>query len=73
MSTDDANHLLHLSQSGHPGALIRVLRNAVSGTHDPSSSRLSQPTFAPAEVESLEEVVPEPEVVEDRFNFDGCG
>ena len=65
MSTDDANHLLHLSQSGHPGALIRVLRNAVSGTHDPSSSRLSQPTFAPAEVESLEEVLPEPEVVED--------
>ena len=65
MSTDDANHLLQLSQSGHPGALIRVLRNAVSGTHDPSSSRLSQQTFAPAEVESLEEVVPEPEVVED--------
>ena len=65
MSTDDANQLLHLSQSGHPGALIRVLRNAVSGTHDPSSSRLSQPTFAPAEVESLEEVVPRPEIVED--------
>ena len=65
MSTDDANRLLQLSQSGHPGALIRVLRNAVSGTHDASSSRLSQPTYVPPVVEPPTEVVPELEIVED--------
>ena len=65
MTTDDANRLLQLSQSGHPGALIRVLRNAVSGTHDASSSRLPQPTYAPPVVEPPTEVVPELEIVED--------
>ena len=34
---EDANRLLQLSQSGHPGALIRVLRNVVSGTHNASA------------------------------------
>jgi len=65
MTTDDANRLLQLSQSGHPGALIRVLRNAVSGTHDTSSSRLPQPTYVPPMVEPPTEVVPELEIVED--------
>jgi len=65
MTTDDANRLLQLSQSGHPGALIRVLRNAVSGTHDASSSRLPQPTYVPPVVEPPTEVVPELEIVED--------
>ena len=65
MSSEDANRLLKLSQSGHPGALIRVLRNVVSGTHSASSSRLSQPMYEPPLVESTEEVVPEPEFVED--------
>ena len=65
MSSEDANRLLQLSQSGHPGALIRVLRNIVSGTHNASSSRLSQPTHVPSVVESSVEVVPEPEPVED--------
>ena len=65
MSSEDANRLLKLSQSGHPGALIRVLRNVVSGTHSASSSRLSQPMYEPPLVESTEEVVPEPESVED--------
>ena len=65
MSSEDANRLLKLSQSGHPGALIRVLRNVVSGTHSASSSRLSQPVYEPPLVESTEEVVPEPEFVED--------
>jgi len=59
MSSEDANRLLKLSQSGHPGALIRVLRNVVSGTHSASSSRLSQPMYEPPLVESTEEVVPE--------------
>ena len=65
MSSEDANRLLKLSQSGHPGALIRVLRNVVSGTHSASSSRLSQPVYEPPLVESTEEVIPEPEFVED--------
>ena len=65
MSSEDANRLLQLSQSGHPGALIRVLRNVVSGTHNASSSPLSQPMYEPPVVESIEEVVPEPEFVED--------
>jgi len=65
MSSEDANRLLKLSQSGHPGALIRVLRNVVSGTHSASSSPLSQPMYEPPLVESTEEVVPEPEFVED--------
>ena len=65
MSSEDANRLLQLSQSGHPGALIRVLRNVVSGTHHASSSPLSQPMYEPPVVESIEEVVPEPESVED--------
>ncbi|MBT94078.1 MAG: hypothetical protein CMA60_04550 [Euryarchaeota archaeon] len=65
MSSEDANRLLKLSQSGHPGALIRVLRNVVSGTHSASSSRLSQPMYEPPLVESTEKVVPEPEFVED--------
>ena len=65
MSSEDANRLLQLSQSGHPGALIRVLRNVVSGTHNASSSPLSQPMYEPPVVESIEEVVPEPESVED--------
>ena len=65
MSSEDANRLLQFSQSGHPGALIRVLRNVVSGTHNASSSPLSQPMYEPPVVESIEEVVPEPESVED--------
>ena len=65
MSSEDANRLLQLSQSGHPGALIRVLRNVVSGTHNAPSSRLSQPTHEPPVVESTAEVVPEPEFVEE--------
>lgn len=65
MSSEDANRLLQLSQSGHPGALIRVLRNVVSGTHNASSSPLSQHMYEPPVVESIEEVVPEPESVED--------
>ncbi len=65
MSSEDANRLLQLSQSGHPGALIRVLRNVVTGSHNATSSRLSQPTYEPPVVESTAEVVPEPEIVED--------
>ena len=65
MSSEDANRLLQLSQSGHPGALIRVLRNVVTGSHNATSSRLSQPTYEPPVVESTEEVAPEPEIVED--------
>ena len=65
MSSEDANRLLQLSQSGHPGALIRVLRNVVSGTHNASSSPLSQPIYEPPVAEPIEEVVPEPESVED--------
>ena len=64
MSSEDANRLLQLSQSGHPGALIRVLRNVVTGSHNATSSRLSQPTYEPPVVESTAEVVPEPEIVE---------
>ena len=65
MSSEHANLLLQLSQSGHPGALIRVLRNAVSGTHDAQSGQLPQPAFVPPVVKSSAEVVPEPEFVED--------
>ena len=65
MSSEDANRLLQLSQSGHPGALIRVLRNVVSGMHNASSSPLSQPMYVPPVVESTEEVASEPEPVED--------
>ena len=65
MSSEDANRLLQLSQSGHPGALIRVLRNVVSGMHNASSSPLSQPMYVPPVVESIEEVASEPEPVED--------
>ena len=65
MSSEDANRLLQLSQSGHPGALIRVLRNIVSGMHNASSSPLSQPMYVPPVVESIEEVASEPEPVED--------
>ena len=65
MSSEDANRLLQLSQSGHPGALIRVLRNIVSGMHNASSSPLSQPMYVPPVVESTEEVASEPEPVED--------
>ena len=65
MSSEDANRLLQLSQSGHPGSLIRVLRNVVSGTHNASNIRSSQPTYVPTVVESTAEVVPEPEAIED--------
>ncbi len=65
MSTEDAKRLLQLSQSGQPGALIRVLRNAVSGVQDTSSSRLSQPTYEPPVEEPSPEVVSSPEIVED--------
>ena len=65
MSSEDANRLLQLSQSGHPGALIRVLRNVVTRSHNATSSRLSQPTYEPPVVESTAEVVPELEIVED--------
>ena len=65
MSSEDANRLLQLSQSGHPGSLIRVLRNVVSGTHNASNIRSSQPTYVPTVVESTTEVVPEPEAIED--------
>ncbi|CAI8299225.1 MAG: Uncharacterised protein [Candidatus Poseidoniaceae archaeon] len=64
MSSEDANRLLLLSQSGHPGALIRVLRNAVSGTHDAPSGQLPQPAYVPPVVKSPAEVVTEPEFVE---------
>ena len=64
LSTEDAKRLLHLSQSGHPGALIRVLRNAVSGAQDVSSSPLPQPAHVPAVTEPIVEVNVEPEVVE---------
>ena len=64
LSTEDAKRLLHLSQSGHPGALIRVLRNAVSGAQDVSSSPLPQPAHVPAVMEPIVEVDVEPEVVE---------
>ena len=65
MSSEDANRLLQLSQSGHPGSLIRVLRNVVSGTHNASNIRSSQPTYVPTVVESTAEVVPELEAIED--------
>ena len=64
LSTEDAKRLLLLSQSGHPGALIRVLRNAVSGAQDVSSSPLPQPAHVPAVMEPIVEVDVEPEVVE---------
>ena len=65
MSTEDAKRLLQLSQSGHPGALIRVLRNAVTGVQDASSSRLPQPTYEPPVEEPSPEVVSSPKIVED--------
>ena len=33
LSSEDANRLLQLSQTGQPGAIIRVLRHAVSGNY----------------------------------------
>ena len=65
MTTEDTNLLLQLSQSGHPGALIRVLRNAVSGTQNLLGSRPSQPPYVPPVVEPTVEVEPEPEILED--------
>ena len=65
MSSEDANRLLQLSQSGHPGALIRILRNVVSGTQNASVSPLSQPRYVPPVLEPTAEVAAEPEPVED--------
>ena len=61
LSTEDANRLLHLSQSGQPGSLIRVLRNVVSGTHTAPTSRVQQPAYTPEEAKPIPETITEPE------------
>ena len=61
MSTDDANRLLQLSQSGQPGALIRVLRNAVSGSYVAPITTVQQPEHEPMEVKPEIEAVPQSE------------
>ena len=61
MSTDDANRLLQLSQSGQPGALIRVLRNAVSGSYVAPIATVQQPEHEPMEVKPEIEAVPQSE------------
>ena len=61
MSTDDANRLLQLSQSGQPGALIRVLRNAVSGSYVASIATFQHPEHEPMEVKPEIEAVPQSE------------
>ncbi len=40
MTTEDATKLLQLSQSGQPGALIKILRNSVTGNYDRQTSSL---------------------------------
>lgn len=65
MSTDDASRLLQLSQSGQPGALIRVLRNAVSGSYVAPSTTVQQPEHEPMEVKPEIEAVPQSEEVVD--------
>ncbi|MGA0331121.1 MAG: hypothetical protein ACO3MI_02030 [Candidatus Poseidoniaceae archaeon] len=61
LSTEDANRLLQLSQSGQPGSLIRVLRNAVSGTYVAPSSPVQQPEFTPEETRLSTETITESE------------
>ena len=61
LSTEDANRLLQLSQSGQPGSLIRVLRNAVSGNYVAPSSPVQQPEYAPEETKPITETITESE------------
>jgi len=61
LSTEDANRLLQLSQSGQPGSLIRVLRNAVSGTYVAPSTPAQQPEFTPEETRLSTETITESE------------
>lgn len=61
LSTEDANRLLQLSQSGQPGSLIRVLRNAVSGTYVAPSTPVQQPKHTPKEMKPSAETITESE------------
>ena len=61
LSTEDANRLLQLSQSGQPGSLIRVLRNAVSGTYVAPSTPVQQPKHTPTEMMPSAETIIESE------------
>ena len=61
LSTEDANRLLQLSQSGQPGSLIRVLRNAVSGTYVAPSTPAQQPELTPEETRLSAETITESE------------
>lgn len=55
MSTNDATKLLQLSRTGQPGALIKILRNVVSGNYDKQSSSLPlQPEPVEPEVEQFQ-------------------
>ena len=69
MSTDDATKLLQLSKTGQPGALIKILRNVVSGNYDKQSSSLPlQPEPFEPEVEQFQS--PLPSLAEDDIESD---
>ena len=62
LSSEDANQLLQLSQTGQPGAIIRVLRHAVSGnyvapqrTEPLPMESLPQETTTPLEEDEVEQ------------------
>ena len=50
LNSEDANRLLQMSQTGQPGAIIRVLRNAISGNYvAPPISESSPSDLVPQE------------------------
>lgn len=62
MSTEDAQQLLKLSRSGQPGALLKILRNAVTGNYTVPSSHLLQKELPAPEPKVEDNEVP---VIED--------
>jgi GTPase SAR1 family protein len=61
LSSEDANRLLQLSQSGQPGSLIRVLRDAVSGTYVAPNSPIQKTEYTPEETKQIAETINESE------------
>lgn len=79
LTSEDANRLLQLSQTGQPGAIIRVLRHAVSGNYVapqrtepvPMESLPQESTMPLAEVEVEQNIEPRlADVIEDAIEDD---
>ena len=69
--TDDAERLLQMSQSGQPGAIIRVLRNVVSGRQAAVDNTQKHVESNPVETATLVEKEPlEPKHVDEIPAYD---